>query len=67
MPCVLKENEGIPKILLIIMALATGFSVANCYYNQSLLGSCRCLWIRPSRRWGLQRTRLQNCHRARWL
>lgn len=21
------------------MALATGFSVANCYYNQSLLGS----------------------------
>ena len=39
MPCVLKENEGIPKLLLIIMALATGFSVANCYYNQSLLGS----------------------------
>ncbi len=39
MPCVLKENEGIPKLLLIIKALATGFSVANCYYNQSLLGS----------------------------
>lgn len=39
MSCVLKENEGIPKLLLMIMALATGFSVANCYYNQSLLGS----------------------------
>ena len=39
MSCVLKENEGIPKLLLVIMALATGFSVANCYYNQSLLSS----------------------------
>jgi len=35
----LKEDQGIPTILLIVMALATGFSVANCYYNQPLLDS----------------------------
>ena len=35
----LRENQGIPPSLLALMAMATGLSVANCYYNQPLLGS----------------------------
>lgn len=33
----LKENGGIPRSLLLMMAIIAGISVANCYYNQPLL------------------------------
>lgn len=33
----LEENGGIPRSLLLMMAVIAGISVANCYYNQPLL------------------------------
>jgi len=33
----LKENGGIPRHVLLMMAIIAGFTVANCYYNQPLL------------------------------
>ena len=35
----LRENQGIPTPLLALMADTTWLYVANCYYNQPLLGS----------------------------
>lgn len=33
----LKENQGIPATILLMMAIIAGLTVANCYYNQPLL------------------------------
>lgn len=37
----LKENGGIPRCILLMMAAIAGFTVANCYYNQPLLEMIR--------------------------
>ncbi len=34
---ILKDNAGIPRSVLLMMATMAGFTVANCYYNQPLL------------------------------
>ena len=38
----LDEARGIPRLLLILMAAISGFTVANCYYCQPLLEMVRC-------------------------
>lgn len=37
----MKENGGIPRCILLMMAAIAGFTVANCYYNQPLLEMIR--------------------------
>lgn len=41
MKVVLKENQGIPRKILWILAIVAGVSVANLYYNQPLLNMIR--------------------------
>lgn len=41
MKYVLKENGGIPRRMLIMMAVTAGFCVSNLYYNQPLLDIIR--------------------------
>jgi Arabinose efflux permease len=41
MKVVLKENQGIPRKILWVLAIVAGVSVANLYYNQPLLNMIR--------------------------
>lgn len=45
----LKENQGIPRHILLMMSIMAGLTVANLYYNQPLLELIRADIGRP--RW----------------